>query len=56
MACAYVHLSLLVSISPKSNRLHPLLGVPAEVADAADDVLEKEVEGFNGGGGGGVAG
>lgn len=41
-----VHRSLLVSISPKSSLLPPLLEVAAEVADAAEDTVEKEVDGL----------
>lgn len=41
-----VHRSLLVSISPNSSLLHPLLDVPAEVADAAEETVEKEDDGL----------
>ena len=41
-----VHRSLLVSISPNSSLLPPLLDVPAEVADAAEDTVEKEDDGL----------
>ena len=34
------------SISPKRSRLPPLLLVPTEVAEAADENVEKEVEGM----------
>lgn len=51
MACCRVHLSELVSISPNSSLLHPLLELelPADVAEAADvvDTLEKEEEGLS---------
>lgn len=40
------HRSLLVSISPKSSRLPPLRAVPAEVADTAEEWVEKAVEGL----------
>jgi hypothetical protein len=39
-----IHRSLLVSISPNSNLLPPLRDDPADVADAADETVEKEVE------------
>lgn len=44
-----VHLSLLVSISPNSSLLPPLLELAADVADAADaadDMLEKDADGL----------
>jgi hypothetical protein len=41
-----VHLSLERSISPKRSLLPPLLAVPTEVADAADEKVEKDVEGL----------
>jgi hypothetical protein len=34
-----------MSISPKRSRLPPLLLVPAELAEAAEENVEKEVEG-----------
>jgi hypothetical protein len=40
-----IHRSLLVSISPNSSRLPPLLEVAAEVAEAAE-VVEKAAEGL----------
>lgn len=45
-----VHLSELVSISPNSSLLPPLLELVADVAEAAEvvDTLEKEEEGFSG--------
>lgn len=42
---SYLHLSLVTSISPKRSRLPPLLLVPTEVAEAAEENVEKEVEG-----------
>ena len=41
-----VHRSLLVSISPNKSLLPPLLEVPAEVAEAADEVVENATEGL----------
>ena len=37
-----IHLSLLVSISPKSSRLPPLLELAAEVAEAAEATVEED--------------
>lgn len=42
----YSQRSLVVSISPNRSLLPPLRGVPADVADAAEDV-EKAAEGFS---------
>jgi hypothetical protein len=41
-----IHRSLLVSISPNNSLLPPLLELATEVADAADEMVEKDVEGF----------
>ena len=41
-----VHRSLLVSISPKSSLLPPLREVAAEVAEAADEMVEKDADGL----------
>ena len=41
-----IHRSLLVSISPNSSLLPPLLDVAAEVADAAEETVEKEEDGL----------
>ena len=45
-AGGYVHLSLLVSISPNNSLLPPLRDVAAEVADAAAEVAENATEGL----------
>lgn len=39
--------SLLRSISPNNSLLPPLREVPADVAEAADETLEKEVDGLS---------
>ena len=41
-----LHRSLLVSISPKRSLLPPLLEVAADVAEAADDTVEKDTDGL----------
>lgn len=41
-----IHRSLLVSISPNSSRLPPLLEVAAEVAEPAAETVEKEEDGL----------
>lgn len=41
-----IHRSELVSISPNSNLLPALLLVAADVADAADETVEKEEDGL----------
>lgn len=41
-----VHLSLLVSISPNSSLLPPLLELAADVADAAEEILENDADGL----------
>ena len=47
MVCVVrVHRSLLVSISPNSSLLPPLREVPADVADAAEEMVEKEDDGL----------
>lgn len=42
----YVHRSLVRSISPNSSLLHPLREVATEVAEAAEEVVEKEEDGL----------
>lgn len=44
MVC--LHRSLLVSISPNNSLLPPLRDVPADVADATDDMVENAVDGL----------
>lgn len=46
MVCVRVHRSLLVSISPNSSLLPPLREDPADVADATEEMVEKEVDGL----------
>lgn len=41
-----IHRSLAMSISPKRSLLPPLREVPTEVADAAEETVEKEEEGL----------
>lgn len=41
-----LHRSLLVSISPNSSLLPPLLELAAEVADAAADTVENATDGL----------
>lgn len=41
-----VHRSLLVSISPNRSLLPPLRDVAADVADAAEETVEKEDDGL----------
>lgn len=41
-----LHRSLLVSISPNSSLLPPLLEVAADVAEAAEDTVEKATDGL----------
>lgn len=41
-----LHRSLAVSISPNNSLLPPLLTLPNEVADAADETVENEEDGL----------
>lgn len=41
-----IHRSLAMSISPKRSLLPPLRELPTEVADAAEQTVEKEEEGL----------
>lgn len=41
-----IHRSLVRSISPNSNLLPPLREVVADVADAAEEVVENEEDGL----------